>query len=163
MHKRTKTNQKRSTNSEVERIKKDIRSLRDSGKSDTEIRETLGLELRNYQKYAHILHLEEQKVWLSVSQEQLSGQLLRMKQSLEHTYNTALKMCEDPECKHEDKIEALHCKDDARLSIIMLLSEYPIFVKASQTHTQPSEEYIKNVEISEQGSPIKASTLKRIH
>ena len=153
MKKRTKTNQKRSTNSEVERIKKDIRSLRDSGKSDIEIRETLGLELRNYQKYTHILHLEEQKVWLSITQEQLSGQLLRLKQSLEHTYTTALKMAEDPECKHEDKIEALHCKDDARLSIVQMLQQYSEFKRQAQTQTQQEE----------QNNTITESTLKRIH
>lgn len=167
MKKRTKTKQKRSTNSEVEIIKKDIRSLRDSGKSDTEIRETLGLELRNYQKYAHIIHLEDQKVWLSVSQEQLSGQLLRMKQSLEHSYRIALAMSEDEKADIGERLEALNKKDDSRLSLIHLLSEYPLFIKATQTQTQtqPSEEYTKNVEISEQGSPIniKASTLKRIH
>ena len=45
--KRTKTNEKANihpTNNQVQRIVKDIRSLRDSGKSDIEIRETLGLD-----------------------------------------------------------------------------------------------------------------------
>jgi hypothetical protein len=53
MKKRAKTNEKaiiHPTNSQVQRIIKDIRTLRDSGKSDVEIRETLGLELRTYQK-----------------------------------------------------------------------------------------------------------------
>ena len=46
MKKRTKTNEKQvfhPTNSQVQRIAKDIRDLRDNGKSDMEIRETLGL------------------------------------------------------------------------------------------------------------------------
>ena len=74
MKKREKTREKaHPTNSQVLRIKKDIRSLRDTGKNDIEIRETLGLELRTYQKYMHIIHLEDQKVWLSAAQEQLGS------------------------------------------------------------------------------------------
>jgi hypothetical protein len=49
MKKRQKTTKKEHpTNSQVQRIIKDIRTLRDSNKSDIEIRETLGLELRTY-------------------------------------------------------------------------------------------------------------------
>ena len=152
MRKRTKTNQKRSTNSEVDRIKKDIRSLRDSGKSDIEIRETLGLELRNYQKYTKSIHEEDKQVWYDLASQELSSQLLSMKQSLEETYKIARDMALDPKC--EDRLSALQSKDDARLSIIHLLSEYPVFVKAIQT--QPLEE-------STGGNEIKESTLMRIH
>ena len=97
--KRTKTNKKHSTHNEVDRLKKDIRALRDSGKNDIEIRDMLGLELRNYQKYTHILHLEDQKVWLSITQEQLGTELLRLKNALEETYRTALAISKAPEWK----------------------------------------------------------------
>jgi hypothetical protein len=147
--KRIKTNKKHSTNSEVQRIKKDIRSLRDIGKSDIEIRETLGLELRNYQKYTKMLHLEDQQVWLSITQEQLGSELLRLKQSLEHTYNTALAMAQDPE--YEDRLSALQAKDDARLNVIKLLSEYKEFKRQTQIQTEEEEQ------VQPQG------TLPRIH
>ena len=155
MKKREKTREKaHPTNSQVLRIKKDIRSLRDTGKNDIEIRETLGLELRTYQKYMHIIHLEDQKVWLSVAQEQLGSELLRMKQSLEETYRISLAMAKD--AKTDDKIEALHCKDDARLSIIHLLSEYPEFVTRRKIPVlQPEADEIMHTDT--------VSTLKRIH
>lgn len=157
--KRHKTTRSRSTNSQVQRIEKDIRSLRDSGKSDIEIRGMLGIELRTYQRYMHKIHLEDQLVWLSVAQEQLGSQLLRMKQSLEETYDISRKMALDP--KYEDKIEALHCKDDARLSIIHLLSEYPEFAKRKIPITQEQPE--ADEEQSNDSNEIIESILKRIH
>ena len=152
MKKREKTKEKvkvHPTNSQVERIKKDIRALRDSGKSDIEIRETLGLELRTYQKYIHILHLEDQKVWLSITQEQLGSELLRLKSSLESTFLTARAMAQDPECK--ERIEALNCMNDSRLNIIKLLVEYPDFER----------NVIKKVSFDEEQE--QDSTLPRIH
>ena len=52
-------------------------------------------------------------------------------------------MAEDPKC--EDRLSALQSKDDARLSIIHLLSEYPEFVKLQPApsitiETKPYEE-----------------------
>jgi hypothetical protein len=87
----------------------------------TEIRDTLCLELRTYQKYMHILHLEDQKVWLSITQEQLGSELLRLKSSLEETYKISREMANDP--KYEDRIAALNCMNDARLSIVQLLRD----------------------------------------
>ena len=150
MKKREKTREKaHPTNSEVERIKKDIRSLMNSGKSDIEIRETLGLELRTYQKYTHIIHLEDQKVWLSITQEQLGSELLRLKQSLEETYRMSLAMAKDPE--YEDRLGALASMNDSRLSIVHLLVEYP--------------DFIRKIPISQPDEPEeqKASTFPRIH
>ena len=39
------------SNSAIKRIEKDIRSLRDSGKNDIEIRQTLKIEERTYRRY----------------------------------------------------------------------------------------------------------------
>jgi hypothetical protein len=156
MKKREKTREKaHPTNSQVQRIKKDIRTLRDSGKSDIEIRETLGLELRTYQKYNHIIHLEDQKVWLSITQQQLASELLRLRSSLEETFKISKKMAEDPNLECGDKIEALNCMNDSRLNIIKLLVEYPDFVRKIPIISQP--------ETDEQDSTIIPTTLKRVH
>lgn len=56
----------------MQRIIKDIRTLRDNGKSDIEIRETLGLELRTYQKYTHNIH-EDKQVWYDISSQDLES------------------------------------------------------------------------------------------
>ena len=149
MKKREKTREKaHPTNSEVQRIKKDIRSLRDSGKSDIEIRETLGLELRTYQKYTQILHLEDQQVWLSITQEQLGTELLRLKNTLEETYRISLAMAKDPE--YEDRLGALASMNDARLNIVKLLVEYPDFIRKvsdeqGSTNTNTIKPYVKRV------------------
>ena len=131
MKKREKTREKaHPTNSEVESIKKDIRSLMNSGKSDIEIRETLGLELRTYQKYTHIIHLEDQKVLLSITQEQLGTELLRMKQSLEETYKISKDIALDPKC--QDKI-GMSIKEKAK---ILGAVEYGAVTYVSKVDTQ---------------------------
>ena len=56
----------------TERIIKDIRSLRDSDKSDEEIRNLLGIELRTFQRYTKTIYEEDQSAWLSITQEQYS-------------------------------------------------------------------------------------------
>ena len=145
MKKRHKTTD-HSTNSQVQRIEKDIRSLRESGKTDIEIRETLGLELRTYQRHKKRIHEEDQKVWFSITQEQLGTELLRLKSSLEETYRMSLTMAQDP--KYEDRLGALASMNDARLSIIHLLVEYPEFKrKIPQPDEQVStiKPYVKRV------------------
>lgn len=72
------------------------------------------------------IHEEDKQVWYSISLEQMGTELLRMKQSLEKTFDISKKMAEDPKC--EDRIEWLNCMNDSRLSIIHLLSEYPDFI-----------------------------------
>ena len=128
------------TNSQVQRIEKDIRTLRDSGKSDIEIRETLGLELRTYQKYTHKIHEEDQKVWFSIAQEQLGSELIRLKNSLEHSYRIALAMSENEKVEIGERLEALNKKNDSRLSIIHLLSEFPEFIRKIQPKDLPKIE-----------------------
>ena len=73
-----------------------------------------------------------------------------MKNALEETYRISLAMAKDPE--YEDRLNALQQKDDARLSIIHLLVEYPDFVRKMEQHDR-SEEQSNNIE----------STLKRVH
>ena len=74
MKKRQKTTNKvHPTNSQVQRIIKDIRILRDSNKSDIEIRALLGLELRTYQRYTKTIYEEDQKLWYDISSRELAG------------------------------------------------------------------------------------------
>jgi hypothetical protein len=103
------------TNAEIAQILTDIRQLRDSNKSDNEIKALLGIELRQYQRLTKKICEQDQKVWFSITQGQLGTELLRMKQSLEDTYKIARQMSEDPKC--EDRLAALQSKDDARHSI----------------------------------------------
>lgn len=154
MKKREKTREKvkvHPTNTQVERIKKDIRSLMNIGKSDIEIRETLGLELRTYQKYAHILHLEDQKLWLSITQEQLASELLRLRSCLNDAYKISKQLSEDSKLPCQDRLTALQSMLDSRLSLVQILREYDEFKRKIPT-SQPEEQ--------ESDIPI---TLKRVH
>ena len=159
MKKREKTRD-HPTNSQVQRIIKDIRTLRDNGKSDIEIRETLGLELCTYQKYTHNIHAEDEKIWLSISREQLSTELLRMKHSLEHSYRIALAMSEDEKADIGERLEALNKKDDSRLSLIHLLSEFPDFISQRKIS---SSNIMFEQPLEESPSQDAASTLKLVH
>jgi hypothetical protein len=139
----------------TERIIKDIRSLRDSGKSDVEIREILGIELRTFQRYTKTIYEQDQQVWFSITQEQLATELLRMKKSLEDTYKIAKEMALDPNC--EDRLAACQAANDFRLSIIHLLSEYPDFIR----NVQPiniskieSKPYIEKYDWRENGEKV---------
>jgi hypothetical protein len=154
-HKRTQRDHP--TNSEVQRIEKDIRALRDSGKSDIEIRETLKTEERTYRRYIRKIHLEDERVWFSITQEQLGSELLRLKSSLEETYRISLAMAKDHE--YGDRLGALASMNDSRLSIVHLLVEYPDFIKKIP---QPEDEApsVKNIPL---GRAIKPSTFKRLH
>jgi hypothetical protein len=151
--KRTKTNHKRSTNSEVERIVKDIRSLALEGKSDSDIRALLGLELRMYQKYTKRIHEEDKQVWYDIASQELESELLRLRTCLNNTYNIAKKLSEDETAKIDERLEACQAASDARLSLVQILREYPIFIKTKN-----------NLELEEQeDNDITESTLKRIH
>jgi len=157
MKKRTKTNEKaiiHPTNSEVQRIKKDIRSLRDSGKFDTEIREILGLELRTYQKYVRKIHEEDQIVWISLTQDQMAGELIRLKDSLEDSYRTALAMSKDESSDIGDRLEALDLKDQRRLDIVKLLGEAPDMLRKVQIQLPHIETrpYVENYDWRERGT-----------
>jgi hypothetical protein len=77
-----------------------------------------------------------------------------MRSSLEETYKIARDMANDPKC--EDRLSALQSKDDARLSIIHLLSEYPDFIRkiptpSISTETKP---YVEKYEWRERGEQV---------
>ena len=62
---------KHPTNSEVQRIITDIRSLREQNKTDKEIMGVLGLELRTFQKYNKRIHESDQEVWFNITRNEL--------------------------------------------------------------------------------------------
>jgi hypothetical protein len=139
--------------SDVERIIADIRTLKDNGKSNEEIRLMLGISLRSYQRYTKRIHDENKRIWFAITQESLGTELLRMKKSLEKTFRISEKMAEDP--KSQDRIDWLNAMNDSRLNIIKLLVEYPDFEKKVIKMETFDEE-------QEQDNDT-ASTLKRVH
>ena len=133
----------------TERIIADIRTLRDNGKSDQEIRALLKIrDLVHSQRHIRPSINKISKYGFPLPKNNLETELLRMKNALEETYRISLAMAKDPE--YEDRLNTLQQKDDARLSIIHLLVEYPDFVRKMEQHDR-SEEQSNNIE----------STLKR--
>ena len=87
------------------------------------------IHLSNGEKKGSLIHKLNKEAWLSVSMNEYETELLKLKGSLEHTYATALKISEDIEQDPIDRIAALQSKDDARLSIVHLLTEGPEMIK----------------------------------
>ena len=137
----------------TERIIKDIRTLRDNGKSDEEIRNLLGIELRTYQRYTKTIHEEDKQVWYDIASQELESELLKLRTCLNNNYKIAIKLAEDETAKIGERLEACQAASDARLSLVQILREYPMFVKSAKTFLEEQEEQ----------SDIKASTFKRIH
>ncbi len=135
----------------VLRIEKDIRALIEQRKSSQEIMDILSIPERTFRRYSSRIYRQDQNTWASITKHQLSTELLRLQQSLEETYRISLAMAKDPEYEH--KIEALHCKDDARLSMVHLLREYDEFISQRKAHS---------VDSSESGNEIKPY-VKRVH
>ena len=130
----------------TERIIKDIRSLREQNKPDSEIREMLGIELRTYQRYTKTIYEEDKQVWYDIASQELESELLKLRTCLNNNYNIAVKIAEDDNSKVDERLQACQAAADFRISQVQILREYPIFVKVS-------------TEINEE----KESTLPRIH
>ena len=119
-------------NSDILTRIQDVSQLMQQDKTDAEIISILKIPQRTLTRYKQRICDQNKQIWAKLVEEQLEGALIKLKDSLESTYQISLAMSEDPECK--DRIEALHCKDDARLSIVQLLSEYSEFKrKVSET------------------------------
>jgi hypothetical protein len=62
-------------------------------------------------------------------------------------------MSEDETADISERLEACQAANDCRLSLVQILGEYPIFVKASKS----------NSNFEEQDNTIISSTFKRVH
>ena len=130
------------TKTKTPRILADIRSLRKQNKSDLEIRNTLGIKLRMWQRYVKRLHDEDKEIWRSLVQNELESELLRLRSSLEDTYRIASDMAEHGD--EFNKLEACKAKDDARLSIVQLLKEGPDYINEESIQEKNRELGIKS-------------------
>jgi len=112
---------------DIDRTLSDIRKLKDASNTDNQIMDTLAIPLPTYRRYVARIHKQNREAWLSLTMNEYETELLRLKGSLEHTYKTALAISEDP--NRMDQLDALQAKDDARLSIVHLLTEGPEMIK----------------------------------
>jgi hypothetical protein len=125
------------TNAEVQRIISDIRTLMQQGKDDNEIREILGIEIRQYQRFTAAINKQNQKAWYSLVKNELATELIKMKASLEDSYQAALLLSKRSGLTTTDVLAALAAKDSARISVIQLLKEGTELLMKQQQQQQP--------------------------
>jgi hypothetical protein len=111
------------TKAQVQRILEDIQALMQKNVPDSQIRYTLGLELRQYQYFAKRINLQNQEIWRDLVKYDLATELIRLRRSLEESYLTAKELCTKPGLDTQDILAALRAKDSVRLDIINLLYE----------------------------------------
>ncbi len=121
------------TNNQVQRIEQDIRALRIQNKSDSKIRDILGLEPRTYRNYSKRIHDEDTAIWYAITAEEMAGELIRLKSSFEDTYLKAKALSESSKDVGEI-LDALADKDSARVNIIMLLRDGPGMMAEVHSH-----------------------------
>jgi len=113
----------------MDRILYDIRNLKDSNNTDREIMEILAIPIPTYRKYVARIHKQNKEAWLRVTMDEYETELLKLKGSLEDTYRKAKAISEQQERDSMEILEACSAKDDARLSIVTLLTEGPEMIR----------------------------------
>lgn len=114
---------------DMDRILYDIRNLKDSNNTDREIMEILAIPIPTYRKYVARIHKQNKEAWLRVTMDEYETELLKLKGSLEDTYRKAKAISEQQERDSMEILEACSAKDDARLSIVTLLTEGPEMIR----------------------------------
>jgi Tfp pilus assembly protein PilE len=110
---------------DIDRTLGDIRKLKDANNTDRQIMDILAIPIPTYRRYVQKIHKQNKEAWLSVSMNEYETELLKLKGSLEDTYRKAKALSEDQKRDSMEILEACSAKDDARLSIVTLLTEGP--------------------------------------
>ena len=93
-------------NSDILRKLQDVSQLMAQNKSDGEIIALLKLPQRTLTRYKQRICEQNKQIWAKLVENQLEGELIKLKDSLERTYRIALAMSQDPEC--EDRMAQYH-------------------------------------------------------
>jgi len=114
---------------DIDRTLGDIRKLKDANNTDRQIMEILAIPIPTYRRYVAKIHKQNKEAWLSLTRNEYETELLKLKGSLEDTYNKAKALSEDPKRDPMEILESCSAKDDARLSIVTLLTEGPEMIR----------------------------------
>jgi Tfp pilus assembly protein PilE len=90
--------------------------------------EILAIPIPTYRRYVQKIHKQNKEAWLSLTRNEYENELLKLRESLEDTYRKAKEISEQHERDSMEILEACSAKDDARLSIVTLLTEGPEMV-----------------------------------
>lgn len=114
---------------DIDRTLYDIRKLKDANNTDRQIMEILAIPIPTYRRYVQKIHKQNKEAWLSLTMNEYETELLKLKESLEDTYRKAKAISEIKNDDYISQLEACQHKDDARLSIVHLLTEGPEMIQ----------------------------------
>jgi hypothetical protein len=144
----------------TERIIKDIRTLRDSGKSDEEIRNLLRVELRTYQRYTKTIYEQDQSLWIKITQQEYATELLNLRSCINNAFNIAKALSEDSKLDCQDRLDSIQTMLDARISMVQLLGDVDMIRKIPSSSIRTDAEtkpYEERYEWRERGEQVSKS------
>jgi hypothetical protein len=115
------------------RILDEIRKYKmDGGKTDEDIRYILGISERSWYRYNRIFNNECKQIWYQLTRDHLQLELLKLRLSLEDTFQKAKLLSEKGNISASDRLDALNTMNEARLDIIRLLRDGPDYIREEQ-------------------------------
>jgi ACT domain-containing protein len=93
--------------------------------TDGEIINLLGIPRSTYYRHKDIICNQDKQILYELTKDEIYGQLLYTKESLEKSYSVAMKIAEDENSKPLIRLKACEFANDMRSAIIRLLVEGP--------------------------------------
>jgi hypothetical protein len=93
--------------------------------SDGEIMKLLGIPRSTFYRYKDTICRQDKEMLYELTKDEIYGQLLFTKESLEKSYSVAMNIAQDLKNKPLDRLKACEFANDVRLTVIRLLVEGP--------------------------------------
>jgi UDP-glucose 6-dehydrogenase len=149
-----KTDRKHSTKDQVQRLLLDIRRLRDQDKTDSEVKEILGVGIRMYQDYMKRIREEDKIMWDTIIKHELESEILSVRGTMLYCVRYAKEQLKDKNTPSADKLEWINTLQGTRTNILKLLVEGPEYLRTAKQVYPPM---IPSQIVVEEGEPA-AST-----
>jgi hypothetical protein len=126
-----KTDRKHSTKDQVQHLLLDVRRLRDQDKTDSEVREILGVGIIMYQEYMQRIHEEDRLAWNEVIKDELESEILAVRNTMLYCCRYAKEQLKDKNVPSSDKLEWINTLQGTRTNMLKLLVEGPEYLKTA--------------------------------
>lgn len=80
---------------------------------------------RTFRRYTSIIYKQDREVWLSITRNELSSDLLRLRSSLADTYRYCMDKLKDSSIPSSELLDWLEAKNNARIDLVQILTDYP--------------------------------------
>ena len=85
----------------------------------------LGIPRSTYYRYKDIICNQDKQILYELTKDEIYGQLLLTKESLEKSFSVAMKIAQDEKNKPLDRLKACRVANDMRLMVVRLLVQGP--------------------------------------